>query len=59
MRPKVSATYGWLPDSSGIVYVAQEPRPKPLEEYHEDKKERKDDAVVERFEKFRQQIWQY
>ncbi len=51
------SAYEWLPDSSGVVYVGLEPRPKPLEEYHEDKNERKDDAVVERFEKFRQQIW--
>ncbi len=49
--------YHWLPDSSGIVYLSQEPRPKPLEEYQTDKNERKDDAVVERFERFRQQIW--
>jgi dipeptidyl aminopeptidase/acylaminoacyl peptidase len=49
--------YDWLPDSSGIVYVAQEPRPKPLQTAYDDKQERKDDAVVERFEKFRQQIW--
>jgi len=55
--PEGVGDYGWLPDSSGIVYLAQEPRPKPLEEYHEDKQERKDDAVVERFERFRGQIW--
>ncbi|MGI4788978.1 MAG: S9 family peptidase [Janthinobacterium lividum] len=55
--PEGIGDYDWLPDSSGIVYLAQEPRPKPLEEYNEDKKDRKDDAVVERFEKFRQQIW--
>ena len=55
--PEGVGDYGWLPDSSGIVYLAQEPRPKPLEAFHEDKQDRKDDAVVERFEKFRQQIW--
>ena len=49
--------YDWLSDSSGIVYLAQEPRPKSLQAAHEDKQERKDDAVVERAEKFRQQIW--
>lgn len=49
--------YDWLPDSSGIVYLAPEPRPKPLQTAHEDKQDRKDDAVVERFERFRQQIW--
>ena len=55
--PEGISAYEWLPDSSGVVYLAQEPRPKPLEEYDGDKKERKDDAVVERLEKFRQQIW--
>ena len=55
--PEGIGDYGWLPDSSGIVYLAQEPRPKPLEEYRAEKKDRKDDAVVERDEKFRQQIW--
>ena len=55
--PEGIGGYGWLPDSSGIIYLAPEPRPKPLEEYHEDKKERKDDAAVERSERFRHQIW--
>ena len=55
--PEGIGDYGWLPDSSGIVYLAQEPRPKPLEEYRAEKKDRKDDAAVERDEKFRQQIW--
>ncbi len=55
--PEGVSAYDWLPDSSGVVYLAPEPRPKPLEEYREDKHERKDDAVVEREEKFRQQIW--
>ena len=49
--------YDWLPDSSGIVYLAQEPRPKPLQSAYDDKQDRKDDAVVERYEKFRHQIW--
>ena len=55
--PEGVGDYDWLPDSSGIVYLAQEPRPKPLQTAHEDRQERKDDAVVERLEKFRQQIW--
>ena len=55
--PEGVVDYDWLPDSSGIVYLAQEPRPKPLQTDHEDRQERKDDAVVERLEKFRQQIW--
>ena len=55
--PEGIGSFEWLPDSSGVVYVAQEPRPKPQQDYHDDKQERKDDAVVERLEKFRQQIW--
>ena len=55
--PEGVEDYGWLPDSSGVVYLAQEPRPKPLQEAYEDKQDRKDDAVQERAEKFRHQIW--
>ncbi len=55
--PEGIAAYDWLPNSSGIVYLAREPRPKPLQTAYEDKQDRKDDAVVERAEKFRQQIW--
>ena len=55
--PEGVGDYGWLPDSSGVVYLAQEPRPKPLQEAYEDKQDRKDDAVAERAEKFRHQIW--
>ena len=39
------------------VYLAREPRPKPLQAAHEDKQDRKDDAVVERAGKVPQQIW--
>jgi len=49
--------YDWLPDSSGVAYLGQEPRPKPVQAAYDDQQERKDDAIVERFEKFRQQIW--
>lgn len=55
--PEGVDAYEWLPDSSGVVYLAQEPRPKPLEAAYEDKEDRKDDAVAERAEKFRQQLW--
>ena len=55
--PEGIGDYDWLPDSSGVVYLAQEPRPKPLQTAFDDKQDRKDDAVVERLEKFRQQIW--
>ena len=55
--PEGVGAYDWLPDSSGIAYLAQEPRPKPVQAAYDDQQERKDDAVVERFEKFRQQIW--
>jgi dipeptidyl aminopeptidase/acylaminoacyl peptidase len=51
------AAYDWLPDSSGIVYLAREPRRKPLQAAHDDRQDNKDDVVVERLEKFRYQIW--
>ncbi|MBV9848064.1 MAG: S9 family peptidase [Armatimonadetes bacterium] len=55
--PEGVGAYDWLPDSSGVVYLAREPRPAPLQHAREDRLDRKDDAVVEREEKFRQQIW--
>lgn len=55
--PEGVGVYDWLPDSSGIVYLAREPRPRPLETAYQDKQDAKDDVVVERLEKFRQQIW--
>ena len=55
--PEGVEAYDWLPDSAGLVYLAQEPRPVPLQTARDDRKDRKDDAVVEREERFRQQIW--
>ncbi len=55
--PEGVGAYDWLPDSSGVAYLAQEPRPKPVQAAFDDQQERKDDAVVERLEKFRQQLW--
>ena len=49
--------YEWLPDGSGIVYLAREPRPKPLENRYQGRIEEEDDAVIEDEEKFRMQIW--
>ena len=55
--PEGVTDYDWLPDSQAVVYLAQEPRPAPLQTARADRLDRKDDAVVEREEKFRQQIW--
>ena len=55
--PEGVEAYDWLPDSAGLVYLAQEPRPAPLQTARDDRQDRKDDAIVEREEKFRQQIW--
>jgi dipeptidyl aminopeptidase/acylaminoacyl peptidase len=55
--PQGILAYEWLPDSSGIVYLAREPRPKPLQQVYEDRAEDENDAVVDREEKFRRQIW--
>ena len=55
--PEGVEAYDWLPDSAGLVYLAREPRAAPLENAREDRRDRKDDAMVEREEKFRQQLW--
>lgn len=55
--PEGIGTYEWLPDSNGVVFLAREPRAAPLQTARSHRRERKDDAVVEREEKFRQQIW--
>jgi dipeptidyl aminopeptidase/acylaminoacyl peptidase len=55
--PRGVSAFDWLPDSSGIVYLAREPRAKPLQSAYEDRLDLEDDASVERAEIFRQQIW--
>ncbi len=55
--PEGVTDYGWMPDSRSVVYLAAEPRPAPWQAAREDRQDRKDDAVVEREEKFRQQLW--
>lgn len=55
--PEGVGAFEWLPDSSGVVYLAREPRPRPLQTAFEDRQDLKDDVVIERLEKFRQQIW--
>ena len=55
--PQGILAYEWLPDSSGIVYLAREPRAKPLQQAYEDRIEDEEDAVVDREETFRRQIW--
>jgi dipeptidyl aminopeptidase/acylaminoacyl peptidase len=55
--PEGVTDYDWLPNSQGVVYLAQEPRPAPWQAAREERHDRKDDATVEREEKFRQQIW--
>ncbi len=50
--------YDWLPDASGIVYLATEPRPKPVESLRKETRERhKIDPTVEHEEKLRRQFW--
>ena len=55
--PEGVVAFDWLPDSSGVVYLAHEPRRKPHQAAFDEKIELKDDAVVEREERFRYQIW--
>lgn len=55
--PEGVIAYTWLPDGAGIAYLAREPRPKPLQTRYERMQEDELDAVVEREEKFRVQVW--
>lgn len=51
--------YAWSPDSASILYLAPEPRPKPLESVRKDDRERrKVDPLVEHAERLRRQFWQ-
>jgi dipeptidyl aminopeptidase/acylaminoacyl peptidase len=50
--------YDWLPDSSALVYLASEPRPKPIESLRkEERTRRKIDPTVEHEEKQLKQFW--
>ncbi len=50
--------YCWLPDSSGLVYLSQEPRPGPIEVARQAARDRrKNDPTVEIEERRRRQIW--
>jgi dipeptidyl aminopeptidase/acylaminoacyl peptidase len=50
--------YTWTPDSRAIVYLAPEPRPRPIESVRkEDRERRKIDPVVEHDDRLRRQFW--
>lgn len=50
--------YAWTPDSRGIVYLAPEPRPRPVENVRKEERERrKNDPVVENEDRLRRQLW--
>ena len=51
--------YHWLPESSTLIYLAPEPRPRPLESVRKDERDRrKIDPTVEHDDLLRRQIWQ-
>ena len=50
--------YDWVPDTNTILFLASEPRPRPLESLRKDERERrKIDPVVEQEDKLRRQFW--
>lgn len=50
--------YEWTPDSAALVYLAPEPRPRPVESVRkEERNRRKIDPVVEHEDKLRRQFW--
>jgi dipeptidyl aminopeptidase/acylaminoacyl peptidase len=51
--------YAWSADSASVVYLAPEPRPRPLESVRKDDRDRrKVDPIVEHEERLRRQFWQ-
>jgi dipeptidyl aminopeptidase/acylaminoacyl peptidase len=51
--------YAWTADSASVVYLAPEPRPRPLESVRKDERDRrKVDPVVEHEDRLRRQFWQ-
>lgn len=51
--------YAWNPDSASLIYLAPEPRPRPLESVRKDDRDRrKVDPIVEHSERLRRQFWQ-
>jgi dipeptidyl aminopeptidase/acylaminoacyl peptidase len=49
--------YDWLPDSSGLVYLAQEVRPKPLQAHRFNRHGEKNDAVAEHEDRRPVGVW--
>ncbi len=50
--------YEWAADTNSIVYLASEPRPRPLESLRkEERHRRKVDPIVEQDDRLRRQVW--
>ena len=50
--------FAWMPDSASILYLAPEPRPKPLESVRKEERSRKKiDPVVEGEDRLKRQFW--
>ena len=50
--------YAWVQDTETIVYLASEPRPRPLESLRRDERaRRKVDPIVEQDDRLRRQLW--
>ncbi|HLV79916.1 MAG TPA: S9 family peptidase [Chthonomonadaceae bacterium] len=50
--------YVWSPDGSALIYLAPEPRPRPIESVRkEERRRRKLDPVVEQEDRLRRQFW--
>ncbi len=50
--------YAWTSDSESLVYLAPEPRPRPLESLRKEERDRrKVDPIVENEERLRRQFW--
>ncbi|HZP80625.1 MAG TPA: hypothetical protein VFB21_03220, partial [Chthonomonadaceae bacterium] len=49
--------FEWTPDSKALVFLAPEPRPRPIESVRKERIRQKNDPVVEHEERLRKQFW--
>ncbi len=55
--PEGVLEYEWTPDGSALIYLAPEPRPRPIESLRKQQQRQKNDPVVEHEDRLRRQFW--
>jgi len=55
--PEGVLDYEWTPDSRTLIFLAPEPRARPIESVRKERLRQKNDPVVEHEERLRRQVW--